>query len=423
MDPSAFEEVYESRSRPLLVFFVRRTFDVEVARDLVAETFAQAFEARGRYRGSTDAEAAGWLYAIARHQLSHYARRGAVRKKAVRRLGISLPVVSEEDYERIVELAGLAELRGRVAAAFGDLGPDERAALRLRVIEEQPYPEVAAGLGVSEQTARARVSRALRRLSDAIEMTTFLGGPAMSEIRMLDDLGAEFARVAESSPPRRARRASGHAVAVAIAVIVLLGAGVYAVPATRAAIDDITSSLAGWVEGDEEAAPGRALGPEDDAPDWIRTDDTRLIAKVRDLPLYVSRIEDHNGVDGLRLQCRQRVRDRGQRGWLALPVRRPRRADPRPEPRRARTELRRIRPVGGHRRLGRRMALTYASGEPTRAEGLDGGFAVIADAHRRLDEVIVYDEAGRELERTDVSDIIALGSKCIELNRKRAEGG
>ncbi len=171
-ESSAFGEVYESQSRPLLVFFVRRTFDVEVARDLVAETFAQAFEARGSYRGSTDAEAAGWLYAIARHQLSHYVRRGAVRMKAVRRLDISLPPVSDDDYERIVELAGLAELRGRVAAAFGDLGSGERAALQLRVIEQQAYPAVAAQLGVSEQTARSRVSRALRRLSDAIEMTT-----------------------------------------------------------------------------------------------------------------------------------------------------------------------------------------------------------------------------------------------------------
>jgi RNA polymerase sigma factor (sigma-70 family) len=170
LSSSAFTALYERQSRPLLVFFVRRTFDVEVARDLVAETFAQAFEARGRYRGSTDAEAAGWLYAIARHQLSHYGRRGAVRLRAVERLGISVPAVSEEDYERIVELAGLAELRGLVAAAFDELGPAERTALRLRVIEEHPYPAVAVELGVSEQTARARVSRALRRLSDALEM-------------------------------------------------------------------------------------------------------------------------------------------------------------------------------------------------------------------------------------------------------------
>jgi RNA polymerase sigma-70 factor (ECF subfamily) len=156
----------------MLVFFARRTFDVEAARDLTAETFAQAFEHGRRFRGSTDAEARGWLYGIARHQLSRYARSGVVERKAVERLGIRLPTVGEDDYERIVELAGLAQLRERVAAAFGELSDRQRDALRLRVVDELSYSEVAQTLGISEQTARARVSRALRRLADAIELTS-----------------------------------------------------------------------------------------------------------------------------------------------------------------------------------------------------------------------------------------------------------
>ena len=170
--PAAFVGFYEAQARDLLVFFVRRTFDVEVARDLTAETFAQAFEHRRRFRGKTDAEAAGWLYGIARHQLSRYARRGAVSRKAVARLGIEVPTVSEDDLERIVELAELTELRQQVAAAFAELPPDQHAALRLRVVDERDYGDVAAILGVSEQTARARVSRALRRLADSLETNT-----------------------------------------------------------------------------------------------------------------------------------------------------------------------------------------------------------------------------------------------------------
>jgi RNA polymerase sigma factor (sigma-70 family) len=171
-ETSAFGGFYASQSRQLLAFFVRRTFDVEVARDLTAETFAQAFEHRRRFRGSTDAEACGWLYGIARHQLSRYARHGKVERKAVERLGIQVPTVTAEDYDQIVELAGLAELRDRVAAVFDELSDDQRDALRLRVIEERPYAEVARTLGISEQTARARVSRALRRLADAADMTS-----------------------------------------------------------------------------------------------------------------------------------------------------------------------------------------------------------------------------------------------------------
>jgi RNA polymerase sigma-70 factor (ECF subfamily) len=156
----------------MLAFFVRRTFDVEVARDLTAETFAQAFEHRRRFRGRTDAEAAAWLYGIARHQLGRYARHGVVHRKAVERLGIELLPVSEDDHQRIIELAGLAELRKTVAEAFSTLPREQRDALRLRVIDEHPYREVAVSLGVSEETARARVSRALRRIADLIDMPT-----------------------------------------------------------------------------------------------------------------------------------------------------------------------------------------------------------------------------------------------------------
>jgi RNA polymerase sigma factor (sigma-70 family) len=171
-EPAAFTDFYAAHSRQLLAFFARRTFDIEAARDLTAETFAQAFEHRRRFRGLTDAEAGAWLYGIARHQLSRYARTGVVARKAVNRLGIQLPSVGEDDYDRIVELAGLAQLRERVAAAFGGLSDDQRDALRLRVIDERPYSEVARTLGISEQTARARVSRALRRLADAIDLTS-----------------------------------------------------------------------------------------------------------------------------------------------------------------------------------------------------------------------------------------------------------
>lgn len=167
--PPAFSAVYEATARDVLVFFARRTFDVEVARDLTGETFAQAFEHRRRFRGRSDAEAEAWLYGIARHQLSHYLRRGAVHRRALKRLGVDVPAMSEEDHHRIVEIAGLAELRRSVADVFATLPPGQQAALRLRVVEEHAYPYVAAELGISEGTARARVSRALRHIADTIE--------------------------------------------------------------------------------------------------------------------------------------------------------------------------------------------------------------------------------------------------------------
>jgi RNA polymerase sigma factor (sigma-70 family) len=166
---AAFVEFYREHAEGLLVYFVRRTFDIEVARDLTAETFARAFEHRRRFRGTTAADATGWLYGIAHHQLSHYLRRGVVHLRALEHLSIELPVVDDDDLQRIVELGGLDGMRGRLEAALKNLDREQRRAIELRIVEERPYAEVAACLGVSEQTARARVSRALRKLAARLD--------------------------------------------------------------------------------------------------------------------------------------------------------------------------------------------------------------------------------------------------------------
>jgi len=164
--PTAFNEFYETHANGLLRFFARRTLDPEAAADLTAETFAQAYQSRRRFRGQTDREAAGWLYVIAHRQLARYRRRGMLERRAVERLGLEVAAVEEGEYERIEELAGLSALRHELAEGLARLSPDTRAALQLRVVEELPYSRIAERLQVTEQAARARVSRALRGLGD-----------------------------------------------------------------------------------------------------------------------------------------------------------------------------------------------------------------------------------------------------------------
>jgi RNA polymerase sigma-70 factor (ECF subfamily) len=44
----------------MVTFFAHRILDADVALDLTAETFAQAFAARPSFRGDTDDEARAW---------------------------------------------------------------------------------------------------------------------------------------------------------------------------------------------------------------------------------------------------------------------------------------------------------------------------------------------------------------------------
>jgi RNA polymerase sigma-70 factor (ECF subfamily) len=172
--------LYRDHARALLVFLARRVYDPEIAVDLMAETFAAAFAVRARFRGDDDADAVAWLYGIARNQLSRFYRRGEVERRALERLAVDRRPLTDPEYERIEELAGLAELRAAMAAALERLPAEQREVVRLRVIDERPYAEVAELLGISEQAARARLSRALREL--AAEPLAVTGGDHLSEV-------------------------------------------------------------------------------------------------------------------------------------------------------------------------------------------------------------------------------------------------
>src|SRR5688572_28295880 len=102
-DPAAFEVFYGRHVESLLGFFARRTHDPELAADLAAETFAA------------------------------------------------------EDYARI---ESLAEAAG-ASALLELLAPDQRDAVRLHVMEERGYGEIARTLQTSETVVRKRVSRGL----------------------------------------------------------------------------------------------------------------------------------------------------------------------------------------------------------------------------------------------------------------------
>ena len=168
-DPDAFIALYERDAEAVLVFLTRRTLDVEVALDLTAETFAQAWGGWSSVRTDSWEQVRGWLFTIARRQLGHYLRRGRVERRAMQRVGLAVPHLYEDDVVEIERAAGISALRSSLAAEFSKLSNNQRDALRLRILQELPYEEVARRLGTSESTARARVSRGLRALAVALE--------------------------------------------------------------------------------------------------------------------------------------------------------------------------------------------------------------------------------------------------------------
>jgi RNA polymerase sigma-70 factor, ECF subfamily len=159
-EAGAFGELYRRHAATVHAWF-RRRIDW-AASDLTAEAFAQAWLSRRNFRDEAEGSALPWLFGIARNVARESARRNEVESRARRRLGLPIDLASEDGYAAVEE-----RLSPRAALAEGleALPEHEREALELRVVDELPYSDVAARLGVRPAAARLRVSRALRRLS------------------------------------------------------------------------------------------------------------------------------------------------------------------------------------------------------------------------------------------------------------------
>jgi RNA polymerase sigma-70 factor (ECF subfamily) len=163
-DSRVFGDFYRENAVSITRYLARRVIDAEAALDLTAETFAEAYASRARFRGRTDEEARAWLYVIAQRQLAGYLRRGYADRRALSRLGLQRPEAGADELRRVEELGGMEELRALLARQLDDLPHGYQEAVRLRVVEELPYIEVAERLAVTETAARMRVSRALGQL-------------------------------------------------------------------------------------------------------------------------------------------------------------------------------------------------------------------------------------------------------------------
>jgi len=159
-----FERLFNRYHLDLFNYFLRQENDLDLAGDLVAWTFLQAWEHADEYRGDNEDQVRGWLRAIAGSVLVEHRRRVGVDERARRKLPGHVPSLSDAEIERLEELYSTEAFRWRVAARHAELPFEQRVAVRLRIIEELPYKEVARQMNCTPQTARARVSRGLRTL-------------------------------------------------------------------------------------------------------------------------------------------------------------------------------------------------------------------------------------------------------------------
>jgi RNA polymerase sigma-70 factor (ECF subfamily) len=175
-EPAAVTRIYTAYAPALFRFFLAAVGDRPTAEDLTGEVFKSAIEGLPRFRGPVEA-LGGWLFGIARHDLSDYRRRQA--RNPVQPLDDLLEEEAAAAGGAVdPEELALERLEGdRVLAALRQLTPDQREVLLLRLVANLTAPEVAGILNKSTDAVKALQHRGLASLARVLGVTNDMSSP------------------------------------------------------------------------------------------------------------------------------------------------------------------------------------------------------------------------------------------------------
>ncbi|HID23673.1 MAG TPA: sigma-70 family RNA polymerase sigma factor [Planctomycetaceae bacterium] len=166
LDAAAFEQLVGRFLTPGLAAARQILRDEMLAEDAVQETFLRIVRSRKQYRPAM--RFSTWFYTILRNVCTDMLRRQA------RQLRLLDSVATEIDTH--VRRPSLDPLE--VSELLAGLPDEARAVLVLRVVHDLPFRDIAAALGISEEAAKKRAQRALRRLREQSCVRELLPGSA-----------------------------------------------------------------------------------------------------------------------------------------------------------------------------------------------------------------------------------------------------
>jgi RNA polymerase sigma-70 factor (ECF subfamily) len=182
-DQEAFGELlaqYRNYTRLLARTLIGTTLRLRLdPSDLVQETFLEAHRDFPRFEGSTEPELLAWLRRILARNLADQARHQKAGLRDIRRQE-SLEMVLERSNARMQQAlvasasspsaaAARREQAVLLADALARLPPDYREVIILRNLERLRFDQVAARMSRSTGAVRMLWTRALERLSGALE--------------------------------------------------------------------------------------------------------------------------------------------------------------------------------------------------------------------------------------------------------------
>ena len=157
-----FTELYRRNATPVFYYLYSRVRNVADAEDLTSQTFVTALENLSKLRDPL--KFTPWVFTIARNKAFDFFRKSQRRPTAdydeeldqAKAVGGEL---SQTDQDRLLDLERL----------ISRLSPLEQEYLRLRIVADLPFAEIASILSEPETRIKKKYYRLLERLQAQVE--------------------------------------------------------------------------------------------------------------------------------------------------------------------------------------------------------------------------------------------------------------
>jgi RNA polymerase sigma-70 factor (family 1) len=155
-----FIDLFKQYNRPVKNYIYFKTGDIDLAEDIVQDTFLKFWEKKNEVRMNT---AKALLYTIAGNltynKLEH--------KKVVFQFAnnsVQNPLTNSPDFEMEMK-----EFNNKLQSAIADLQEKNRVVFLMNRIEGMTYKEIAGSIGVTVKAVEKRMKKALDYITEKIE--------------------------------------------------------------------------------------------------------------------------------------------------------------------------------------------------------------------------------------------------------------
>jgi RNA polymerase sigma-70 factor (ECF subfamily) len=164
MKPDEFETLYGTHAAALLAFLEYRTGNIELARDVHADTFERVLKTRWRFDPRKGSQKT-WLYSIALNCLRDQGRRRGAEARALERIATGRNP-NEHEWQ---DQQGRLDARDAVLRGMESLSDEEREAVALRYGADLSLEEIARVTGTPTTTVKGRLHRSLNKLRETVD--------------------------------------------------------------------------------------------------------------------------------------------------------------------------------------------------------------------------------------------------------------